>query len=283
MDAKSAERYRFLPTPAWLVYGAVIATSVLFAAERWRWFPVVYQKGWPVLLAMAVVVVVLILLPAWMLVGLAFRRRVQFGLRTMLVFVTLCAMVCSWLAVRLRDARRQANVFAAIQKKRLGMAAYDWQMKCGHVRFDCDEKTGVWSNTAPPPPVPESLTNLLGVDFFANVDTVWLSGSGLTDAALADIEVFTRLRMLDLRGGEITDMGLTHVGRLTNLQTLDLDCENITDAGLTYLESSPNLRTLRLSRTTSTRDGPRQHGTKVTDEGTSNLRRFLPECKITVE
>ena len=36
---------------------------------------------------------VLILILAWTLLGLVFRRRVQFGLRTLLVFVTLCAVV----------------------------------------------------------------------------------------------------------------------------------------------------------------------------------------------
>ena len=95
MDAKVAARRWYHPTPAWLVYGALAATGVLAAAERvpLRWFGFYYYKGWPVLLAVAVVGAVLILLPAWMLVALAFRRRVQFELRTLMVFVTLCAVV----------------------------------------------------------------------------------------------------------------------------------------------------------------------------------------------
>ena len=117
MDASAAKRRWFWPTPAWLVWGAAAATGVLFACERWRWFPVAYQKGWPVVVAVAVVAAVLILILAWMLVALVFRRRVQFGLRTLLVFVTLCAVVCSWLAVRIKQARRQAEAVAATRQK----------------------------------------------------------------------------------------------------------------------------------------------------------------------
>src|SRR6516225_5453283 len=99
MDAFAAKRRWYHPAPAWLVYGAAVATGVLFACERGRWFPVHYQKGWPVLIAVAVVAAVLILILAWMLVALLFRRRAQFDLRTLLVFVALCAAVCSWLTV----------------------------------------------------------------------------------------------------------------------------------------------------------------------------------------
>jgi hypothetical protein len=49
MDASAAKRRWYHPTPAWLVWGAAVATGVLYACERWRWLPVDYQKGWPVL------------------------------------------------------------------------------------------------------------------------------------------------------------------------------------------------------------------------------------------
>ena len=237
MYAKAAARRWHHPTPAWLIYGAAVATGVLFAAERWRWFPEHYQKGWPVLLAVAVVAAVLIVLPAWMLVGLVFRRRVQFGLRTMLVFVTLCAVVCSWLTVRLREARRQAEAVAAILQKFHEESAvwYDWVT---------DHDLRVFVET--PPPGPEPLRKLLGVDFLADVTGLTLDNLQLTEAEVADLAALTPLKGLWLNSVHVTDEGLSHLERLTNLQHLILV------------------------------------NTQVTNEGVKKLQHALPQCKIEI-
>ena len=44
------------------------------------------------------------------------RRWFQFSLRTLLVFVTLCAIPCSWLAVKLRQMKREEAAAAVIEK-----------------------------------------------------------------------------------------------------------------------------------------------------------------------
>src|SRR5437879_1931976 len=44
------------------------------------------------------------------------RRWLRFSLRTLLVFVTLAAVGCSWLAVKLRQSEREAAAAAAIVK-----------------------------------------------------------------------------------------------------------------------------------------------------------------------
>jgi hypothetical protein len=43
-------------------------------------------------------------------------RWFQFSLRTLLVFVTLCAIPCSWLAVKMQQAKRQREAVVAIEK-----------------------------------------------------------------------------------------------------------------------------------------------------------------------
>ncbi len=43
-------------------------------------------------------------------------RWFQFSLRSLMLFVTACAVACSWLAVTIQGQRRQGTVAAAIEK-----------------------------------------------------------------------------------------------------------------------------------------------------------------------
>jgi hypothetical protein len=235
MDAKVPDRRWYLPAPAWLVWGAVAATVVLATAERWRWFFLGQHKGYAVLVAVAVVGAVLVLIPMWMLVALLFRRRAQFGLATLLVFVTLSAVLCSWLAIRIKQARRQAAAVAVMNENAHAQVNYDWQL---------DDALANLLNT--PPPEPERLVNVLGVDFFHDVEWLYSRNSLLTDAEMEHVAQFTRLTWLILTGQEVTDSGLSHLERLSNLQTLEL------------------------------------HNTRATDERVERLQRVLPECQIDV-
>jgi hypothetical protein len=54
-------------------------------------------------------------------------RWFQYSLRTLLVFVTLCAIACSWLAVKIKQARQQREVVAEVEKSD-GWIYYDWQV-----------------------------------------------------------------------------------------------------------------------------------------------------------
>ena len=71
----------------------------------------------------------------WFAVALLFRRRFQFGIRTLLMFTLVCSLACSWLAVRMKEGRKQKEAVAAILKQS-GRSRYDYRLNAsgGHDR-----------------------------------------------------------------------------------------------------------------------------------------------------
>jgi hypothetical protein len=215
------------------------------------------------------------------------RRWYQYSLRSLFVFTTVCAIACSWLAVKRQQAERQRAAVEMV--KSWGWAvAYD---------YDVDEDGGF---TGADPPGPEWLRKIVGVDFLAHpvlletpdrdgvahempvehrttdaelrqlaslaplsqVRSLDLCGSRITDAGLRHLAGMTKLRELDLGSTEITDAGLAHLARMTELKDLDLRDTKITDAGLERLAGMTQLRALTLD------------GTKITDAGLRCLGRL---------
>ena len=77
------------------------------------------------------------------------RRWFQYRLRTLLIFVTLCALPCSWLGWKVRQAKREAEAAAAIEKSDA------W------VKWDADPMGPAW------------LRSLLGEQCLGHVEGVW--------------------------------------------------------------------------------------------------------------
>ncbi len=184
-------------------------------------------------------------------------RWFQYSLRTLLVFVTLCAIPCSWLAVKIRKARDQrAAVDAVIELG--GFVTYDYML----------DQSGKQQPNAQPSG-PAWLQNLLGTDFFNEVVRVNLDSTEVTDGRLEHLKGLTRLQWLNLFNTEITDAGLEHLQAFTQLQRLELGgAANVTDSGLEHLKNLPLLQGVFLG------------GTQVTDEGVKKLQQALPNCQI---
>ncbi|MGA2031281.1 MAG: hypothetical protein ABSG68_03405 [Thermoguttaceae bacterium] len=134
-------------------------------------------------------------------------RWFQFSLRTLLVFVTLCAFACSWLAVKLQQAKRQREAAAAVEK--LG----------GQVE---------WSE----PSGPLWLRRLLGDDLFRSVVDVGLGGTEVTDAELEHLKGLDQLQSLNLARTNIAGAGLGNLKGLNQLQYVYLGGTQVTDAGV---------------------------------------------------
>jgi hypothetical protein len=287
MTEKPARRRRwFHITPDRLILGVLAVEGFLFLSEQFQWFAFNEIRGWTVLVAVSVVCLAVVVMLLWLGASLLFRRRFQFGVRSLLVLFVAVAVPLTWFGIEKQEAERQQQTVEAIEEAG-GGASHDY----------VSDATGV-----PEPPAPGWLTELLGVDFFANVTVIWLSDTKAGDAVVAHLKRLTSLEGLDLNGTQVTDAALQHVKGLTNLHWLVLFDTQITDAGLEHVKGLTNLEYLELSNSQCS-DAGLEHltgltnlktlgldGTQVTDVGLKNLKTLtnlkwlnLSETQVTEE
>jgi hypothetical protein len=204
-------------------------------------------------------------------------RWYQFSLRTLLIFVTLCAVACSWLAVNLRDGKRKWEAVLAIRDlKGEVFSCYeydpdisiDFPIQPDWVR-ECLGSDLPLVDTVDASSVPISKSLFLRLAAFPHLKGLLLCDVHATDHDIAFLEPFVELKSLDLGTNDITDAGVTQLTRLVRLQRLSLFANHaISDSSLSHLEGLRELKELDL------------RATKVTDEGVKKLQRALPKCMI---
>ena len=103
------------------------------------------------------------------------------------------------------------------------------------------------------------------------VIVVDLTNTKVTDAGLKELELagLKSLQTLSLSGTGVTDAGLKELAGFESLQTLDLSLTGVTGAGLKELAGLKSLQTLMLISTAG-----------VTDAGVAELQKALPKCKV---
>jgi hypothetical protein len=124
------------------------------------------------------------------------RRYLRFSVRGLIVVVLVFG---GWLGWTVRSARIQREAVAAITNAR-GHVTYDWRWSKGK------------SIPGGKPWAPSWPVDLMGVDYFAHVTLVVVSGA--TDAELVQVGRLTRVQSLSLHGSCITDAGLSHLNGL---------------------------------------------------------------------
>ena len=72
----------------------------------------------------------------------------------------------------------------------------------------------------------------------ADVITLNLAGTQVTDAGLKELKDFQSLQTLDLRGARVTDAGLKELKGLHSLQLLNLQMNKVTEAGVQELQQA---------------------------------------------
>ena len=177
------------------------------------------------------------------------RTRLQFGLGTLLLAVTLFGI---WLGIAVNNANKQRRAVAAIEALNAKM------------QFDYERDANGQRVPNAQPPGSKWLRTLLGEDYFRKVvvvDFAWgypeLRGrSKVNDESLRCVESLLNLEHIDLDHNHgVTDQGLVHLRNLKKLRVISLYHCNVTGTGATHLAGLPNLRNLAMSYTPLTHDG----------------------------
>ena len=239
------------------------------------------------------------------------RRRLQFNLKTALLFMVVASSAFGWLGIHLRAGWREQEALARLEEFGAKVGYNN-----GWVRsLDFSKSTGKFSDDALRHLAAFGRLNVLDLSLMpigdaglehikdlSSLISLRLDGTKVTDASLANIEGLTGLTYLHLNDTQISDKGLKHIKPLTRLEWLGLDGTQITDAGLAHLEDLTGLRHLNLGETRITDAGMIHlepltrlewlylNGTQVTDAGLVHLEGFVDlenlscyQSKITLE
>lgn len=256
MTTRTPNRRWYHLTPDRLFIGLLVVQVFLFLSDRFDWLSFNEHKGWTVLIAVGVVCIAVVVMLIWGLACLCLRRRFQFGIRSLLVFLVTVNVPLGWFAGEMQRARGQREVVEALNVGG-GKAGTAVGYEC---EFVYDEVVG----GAPPPP--RWLEELLGDDFF--YEAVAASAGGLEYGCNAEfgdddarlLERIPTLKYLSLEYTLLTDSGVEHLVGLVGVEDLRLDGTQITDDGLAHLKNMTRLRVLLLS------------GTQATDSGLAYLK-----------
>jgi hypothetical protein len=102
----------------------------------------------------------------------------------------------------------------------------------------------------------------------SSVISLDLQQTKVTDAGLAALAPFVKLRKLQLQNTGITDAGLAHLRQLSELEVVNLYGTGVTDDGLLSLTGLKHLKKIYLWQS------------KVTEEGAAKFREALPGVEI---
>jgi hypothetical protein len=245
-----------VPSLGQLIVYMLVLEGGLLLSERLQWFPFNTHKGRTVLIALASLGVFFMFIFLWGTLCLLFRQRFQFSLLSLLMLAIVVAIPCSWFAVEMNAARKQAEVYQRIEA--YSIVGYEWQVEVnGQVRWQLNsDKTSTMLNTAPPPP--RLLCDLLGTDFLSRIALVDFA-SGVTEDEIEPIQCLSQLQWLNLGQVEVTDESLQCIKGMTQLKFLNIAESHITDNGLKIIKGLKNLKWLCAYKI------------KITDAGLRNL------------
>lgn len=153
-------------------------------------------------------------------------RRLQFTLRTLMLFVAAVAVLCSWASVQIHDYRRRQRALEAVFPVPTVSTLRD--------------------------PMPNSWPCTWVVKLFIDWNPqliIYARTYSASDEQMVQIGRLRYLKILALEGSDVTDRGLVHLQGLSRLDALSLNDTRVTDAGLCDLTGLPKLESLDVSET----------------------------------
>ena len=210
------------------------------------------------------------------------RRYFQFSLRSLLLFVSGCALFFSWVGYKCDRARHwmyentriqsvggllltkcELDEFGRLRPEPRHSPMPPWLVgRCPWCYFLFNDPVGVVISQDIPcetlgkihemqyvvfavPGVTDS--NLANLRSLVHLRRLYLDGLRISDRGITYISGMRQLQVLDLRDTHINGGGFPALNGLVELRDLDLSCSDVTDAGLASLPSLPNLRRLRIA------------------------------------
>ncbi len=198
-------------TPNRVLIALLVWTGFLYLSKKFVWFEFNHHRGLTVLIAVASLVVVVLAFGLWGLASWLWKLRTkrsapafQFSLATLLLFIPVFGITCSWFGKELRQARRQAAIVKALR---------------GQGAIVNHDDSFLYFN-----PLTNFCSKWLIKDFFSEV----ISISTSDPTGLKYLKGLKQLQSLNLEGPSITDAGLEHLKGLKQLTQLTLYKTSIT-------------------------------------------------------
>jgi hypothetical protein len=153
--------------------------------------------------------------------------------------VLAVTIFCVWLGIAANRANRQKHAVEVLKKAGAELY-YDFQV---------DDDGVLKLKTPPPPPGPDWLRNLIGIDYFATVVRVYVGPeTNVTDETFAALADLPQLRNLALVNKGVTNSRMARLGNLAGLHMLTITTSSLSDSGWGFLEKLRELKSLRLDR-----------------------------------
>jgi hypothetical protein len=168
------------------------------------------------------------------------RRWIRYGLRTVLILLTI---VCLWLGWFMTQVQKQRRAVAVLEKYSAA------------ITYSAFYQYSPWSAILPRRLIQWLNGALSGNDILQRVTGVTIERDTLDEQDLAVLTDLPYLRYLSLSGPAVTDASVHHVENLTQLKCFKLIGTNVSDAGLQFVSKLENVESLILTETPFTEAG----------------------------
>ncbi len=242
----------------------VAVYGFLLLSKQLGWFGFDEDKDNRLVIAVAAVAVPILLMAFWVVVRWAFRRRLQYSLRTLLIFVTLCAVLCSGLGYKRRVEQHRELIRQEFRQLGYDVnwdSAHWWSMEPTYASFTPNNYFHLPRLYTGNEITDDQLNELK--PRLQSVEILFLDGTAVTDRGMEHFEDMKELRALGLGSTAVTDVGLRHLAQLTRLEALFLGGTGIPDRDVAWY-----------ARFCKRQDLTTPVASKVTDAGMASLRQL---------